>query len=162
MAIDIEYPEELSIQVGRISLHFQRLEYEVFNFAAWLLGDTDIVKKRICKYTFNSLVKSVDKSISNNSKIPKDISSEYEEVYNNIKLLQSGRNKIVHSIVIITNKNRSFEVRYNTKEIIMNGLKSIENFTISDYVNLLELLKNTIRDFNNFSCKYKALNQFIN
>lgn len=155
---NFEFPDEISKNVGQISLHFQRLEYVVFEFVVWLLGHNPKVKKEISSYNFNRLVALMDlliiKELSKNASLEED----YKTVYGKIKNVQKLRNKTIHSSFIITYRDRSSTVQYNIRDVVTKGVKSIKKIKIDDLVTLKELTKTAITMLSDFYCHLRAIN----
>ena len=163
--INFEYPDELSKNVGKISLHFQRLQYVIFEFVSWLLGDTNTARKEICSYSFDRLVKLMDLLVTKELSIIASVKDEYEKVYNTLKAVQSRRNKTIHSNFIITYNEKTFTVRYNIKDVFHKGkidLKSIKKIDINELESLKELTKKAVSDLSDFYSKFRALSSLRN
>lgn len=161
MKNNFEFPEELSKNIGLISLHFQRLQYVVFEFVVWLLGDSKSVKKEICEYNFNRLVTLMNLLIKKELSKFNSLKQEYKNVYSIIKNVQKLRNNTIHSSFIVTYSNRELNIRYNIKDVVSKGVKSIKKINKSELEKLINLTKKTVTDLSDFSHKFKALNSNI-
>lgn len=152
-----EFPNEISKTVGQISLHFQRLEYVVFEFVAWLLGDTNEVRKEISNYNFQRLIVLMDLLIRKELSRIDSLKEDYKKVYEIVKKVQMLRNKTIHSNFIVTYRDNSFTIQYNIKEVAKKGIKSIKKIKINELISLIELTKLAIENLSNFSFRFRAI-----